>query len=143
MAQAEPHIQLLQLPNDVLSNIVKHCGPREKLALFLTCHSARRLVLVAIEEISVALDFAQLPQKPRPSLLLREVDGSWLAMKLKLQRASLTSLKRSSEYLAGIKHLQLVGLFAGMQARNFPATDLLTFLLVCMLTAGSVPGKQH
>jgi hypothetical protein len=36
----------------VLLNIVERCGPREKWALFMTCHSCRRLVLEADQQLT-------------------------------------------------------------------------------------------
>jgi hypothetical protein len=123
MAQAnkKPLAHLLQLPKDLLVSIVELCGPKEKWALFMTCHSARGLVLEAAHQISGSLHLHQLPVEPRPPLLLRDLDGCWLkSVQLQLKDVSLSSLLVYGDSLRGIKHLKLVRVFAvsPCKARN-------------------------
>jgi hypothetical protein len=109
MTQTGAPCGLLELPRDVLCSIVEQCGPREKWALFMTCHSGRRFIAEAAQQISGSLCYCQLPVQPRPPLLLRDPDGSWLSnVQLKLTCFSLSSLLRRADQLRGIKHLKLV-----------------------------------
>jgi hypothetical protein len=106
MADAKPPVEMLQLPKDVLLNIVERCGPKEKLALFSSCQSARSLVLEAVQQVSAWLELSQLPRKPRPPLLLQDLDGCWSsAVKLELKNTSLSGLMHSCRQLQGIKYL--------------------------------------
>jgi hypothetical protein len=103
---AEPPTHLLQLPRDVLLNILERCGPREKWALFMMCQSGRQLVLEAAQQITGSLYPAQLR---RPSSLMAGQDGSWLeSVTLQLKNIFLSGLLRFSGQLQGVKHLQLV-----------------------------------
>jgi hypothetical protein len=100
----------LQLPRDVVSPILQLCGPRGKWALFATCHSTRRLLLQTVSGISASMKLSQLPRKPRPPLLMRDLDGCWLSnVRLQLTHVSFRSLLRCSNQLNGVHHLTLVG----------------------------------
>jgi hypothetical protein len=59
-----------------------------------------------LEQVSAWLELSQLPKKPRPPLLLQDLDGCWLStVKLELKNASLSGLMHSCRQLDGIKHL--------------------------------------
>jgi hypothetical protein len=117
MAADEVPTHFLQLPRDVLCSVVGQCGPREKWALFLTCHFARCLVVEAAQQISGTLELSQLPRKGRPPLLMRGLDGSWLeSVKLQLKDVSSAGLLQHAGQLRGIRHLKLVRVFAVVHA---------------------------
>jgi hypothetical protein len=122
MGDAEAFVNLVQLPKDVLFNIVERCGPREKGALFLTCHSARRLVLEAVQQISISTQLSQLVKKQRSASLVRILEGCWLpSVKLKLAKGSLSGLLHASGQLDGIKHLELVSVVCNGCKKQGPA----------------------
>jgi hypothetical protein len=123
MAAAELPTHLLQLPRDVLLSVVERCGPREKWALFLTCHFGRGLVLDVAQQISGSLQISlYFPRKRRPPLLMRDPDGCWLdSVHLQLKDVSLSSLLHCGDQLHGIKHLKLVRVVAVNACKQWSA----------------------
>jgi hypothetical protein len=101
-ASSEP-VSLLQLPGDVLVDVVQRCGSREKAALFATCHSARQLVIGCSQFVSATVKTKDLVCR---KTLLTVLAGP---LALRLEKATLSELCNARKQLAGVRHLELVG----------------------------------
>jgi hypothetical protein len=102
MAPGEP-VHLLQLPRNVLIDVMQRCGNREKAALFATCHSARRLVVGCSQCVSALLKTKVLVHKR--TVLIDLADP----LALRLTKVSLAELRSARKQLVGVRHLDLVG----------------------------------
>jgi hypothetical protein len=95
---------MLQLPRDVLVDIVQRVGSREKWALCATCQTLRKLTLP--ECAMTFLHPTEAFLKRRPLLIGDPADACPKAVRI--EGASLPGLLCSSHWLVGIKELELV-----------------------------------